>query len=92
MCPRPGDVTEATPVGVSVFAPAVYVVQRVTADRVWYIDLCDRRVELMDVELVEWRHFAEHDRVVYIAEHDDELVGRIARGAPHLRVLDGGRR
>lgn len=88
--PRPGDVTEATPAGAAVFFPALYVVQRVTHDRVWYVDLLDRTRELQDVELVEWRHFAEHDRVLFVAPDDDvdELNGRQVR---HLRVFDGGR-
>lgn len=92
--PRPGDVTEATSEGVSVFIPALYVVQRVTADRVWYVDLLDRTRELQDVELVEWRHFAAHDRVLAVApddgnDNDDELVVRQVR---HLRVIEGGGR
>lgn len=87
MHPRPGDCTEATPEGVFVFAPALYVVQRVTADRVWYVDLFDGTRELQDVELVEWRHFARYDRVLFVAPDDDVVEGR---AVGHLRVIEGG--
>lgn len=71
-----------------VFMPALYVVQRVTADRVGYVDLFDGTRELQDVELVEWRHFARYDRVLFVAP-DDEVEGRTVG---HLRVIEGGRK